>query len=314
MGGDLTKQESSITSYFNDAFIDFVLCNFKGTLIEKKQVANAIKSLLGYAFIWENGLYLVNKGHPTGHYLTFVYNSFMVFVLHKSVFEKVCPCLNFSDHVAMNYAGDDSIGSVSNVVASRFNMQVMADLCLRDYGVKYTGPDKTADVPRFIDPSGPDFNYLSRDFCKVDGRVLGRLHLISIKNMFIYTRHVSGLTQEQIRQYRADSACYELSLYGEEYYNSFIARVSEALKANHTPLPNIRDWSYYWERIVAAWYPDDSTAVFQNSITELGVRYNLPETGPIPPPHLRVFPCRRSILAKISCAIVVHLGRVATII
>jgi hypothetical protein len=260
IAGDLSKQEATTTSPFKDGFSQMMYDTYDYTPKQRNVAGNLLEGLNGYFFIYNGCIYATLRGHSSGHFLTTLYNSYMVWCGHKYAFEKSVPGHKFTDHVMLKVCGDDSIGSVSDFVAQKYNMQVISKVFFDTFGVKYTSPDKKAkEVPKFIVKDSSFDMFLGRNFIRENGMVLGRLRMESINDMLIYSVPVAGMSERSVIQVRTNQAFKELALYDEWTYNtkrSFVlASWHKRSKANK---PSILSWSQNRKLVFRNWYGNDT--------------------------------------------------------
>lgn len=245
IGGDLSKQEAVTILAFSLAFARMLIDNTDCTELEQIMILNACKGLNGYLFIVGSSVYETMRGHSSGHLLTTLFNSYMVWAGHKFIFEIQCPELKFAMECALKVLGDDSRGSVTDKVKERFNMTTLAEGFMKYFGITYTSPGKTAEVMPFIVDAEED-HFLGRDFVRLDnGVTAGRLRMVAIRDMLYYTTKVPGITKKEMIEMRSQAAFYELSLYPKKHYDKVRAEYLGAFDEDVTLLkckPGVPTW------------------------------------------------------------------------
>jgi hypothetical protein len=260
--GDLSKQEATTGHMFSEGFLAFVNFHYNISEAQFPIYSNVIEGLNGYIFVRGSDAYRVLRGHSSGHFLTFLYNSHQVWSGHKYAFEICCPDLVFEDHVSLKTGGDDSKGSVSDEAASRYNMTSISHVFKECFGMKYTGSDKEAEVPPFVNPENSTF--LGRSFIHDpdNDRILPKLRLSAIVGLLSYNCKVPNMTEKEAIQLRADCAFQEMSLYSRQdfdklYTDYFTEWSVRGVKVGHL-VPKIHTYDYYRTKIFQNWYKSNS--------------------------------------------------------
>jgi hypothetical protein len=260
IAGDESKQEASTTVVFAKAYAAHVASCYQFDNDNQAVMQyNACMSLNGYLFIVAGSIYETIRGHSSGHFLTADYNSFQVWSMHKAIFEEVCPEMEFSEFVSLLVLGDDSYGSVSDVVAKQFNMRTIACHALDMFGIKYTSPAKNGEDIEFIEPGSSSDIFLGRDFTHLEtGQIVGRLRRVAIHDMLAYTASVPGMTPKEVNRLRSDVAFQEMSLYPEDEYNALADLFHKAWalksKKKQRDKPQVERWSVLRGRVLDAYF------------------------------------------------------------
>jgi hypothetical protein len=253
LAGDLSKQEATTQAVFAELFCQHLTERYSLTEMEINQFKNALAGLNGFYLIKDDGIYLTQKGHSSGHFLTTVFNSFMVWALHKLVFEDVASKYKFEDHVSLKVMGDDSIGSVTDQVRDLYNMEVISRVALK-YGITYTGPKKGEAVPRFI--MREDLTFLGRSFLVNGDMIVGALRKEAIHNMLLFKRKVTGMTPKEVIQDRTNNAFREATLWGKDFYTNLRSQMISSWSKSRLS-PNIPSYSTALQKVMHNWYGSD---------------------------------------------------------
>ena len=159
------------------------------------------------------------------------------------------------DPVDMEVLGDDSLGSVSSLAGTFFNMDSISKWCA-SVGVTYTmGTDKHADVVPFI--RSTDATFLGRTFRKVGGLITGPLRKVAINDLLCYSVKVTGFTPEQVRDIRTLQAFRELVAHGRHVYDDYARRVKETQRTRFGNCTKIPTYTQFKEDLDATWFKTD---------------------------------------------------------
>jgi hypothetical protein len=275
LAGDISKQEATTTDIFRRGFVRFVIDKYNFSEENATRFVNLSSGLNGYYFLFEGHIYLTIRGHSSGHFWTTLFNSYQVWAAHKYIFEEACEDKKFSDHVALKVTGDDSRGSVSEVVKDKYNMQVLAKGFMDYFGMKYTSPDKKAlEIPKFIVRDGPDDQFLGRTFTICDGRVLGRLRKVAVLDMLCYCVDVVGMTRKEVIQLRCTQAFREMSLYPKSEYDALRTEVlGHWNRIDQTKAPIIADWATVRKEMLSNWCRSDRGGLDQEKLKARALQF-----------------------------------------
>lgn len=184
--------------------------------------------------IWDfNGLMMLLDGWNTsGNYLTIVLNGIALALLHRVAFYKnmyalhcttVVPPHVFREYNRFGFVGDDSLGSSK---LGWYNMQYLQEY-FASIGMKYTGGDKSDDVPKFIHAS--DASLCKRRFYyqQFVGRRVSPLELDSIyKSLHCQMASETDETTRTVQN--VDLAFRELARHPPEVFESEKNRILRA--------------------------------------------------------------------------------------
>lgn len=180
--------------------------------------------------IFDDLIYRVNHGNPSGNPFTAVMNSIANSILMRYVYIILASRNNstiasYCENIrAVNY-GDDNLIHVSQN-APWYNMIDIADI-FEDIGIRYTPAEKGEELVPFI--SNVDITFLKRKFVwndKVKG-MLAPLDWSSIMEMLNWIRDIQDPSEALRANVR--SALYELFHYGIEVYKSTKLNLDKAL-------------------------------------------------------------------------------------
>jgi hypothetical protein len=252
---DLSKQEASTSPVFVERFHEWVCFN---TLIEDDVHATILYNLTcgldSYYLIVDDVIYVTLRGHSSGHFLTTLFNSFQVWAGYKLVFMDLAPDLTFEKEVSLGTGGDDSIGTVSNAAADRFNMITISKGFMDKFGMKCTGSNKAGELVPFYQTSDPEHIFLSRRFLGHGDRIAAPLKKEAIKNLVMWTAKVPGMNQEQVDKLRFDIALKEASVHGRPYYKEVRDFIFACCKNHGVTPPRLPTWAQAQQAINANYY------------------------------------------------------------
>jgi len=205
---------------------------------------SATQSLFCFLFKFGKNWYQTIYSNPSGSWLTTLINSFVLHCLFKVTYLELrkvqspeCWIYKMEDNVALWCNGDDNCGSVSNKVATWFNMLTIASFTKKHFGVTFTGADKSFVEEPFCKLS--DVSYLGRGFVKQpDGTLKAPLRWTAINGMLLWTRDPPGdLT---IFKQNLETIVREMVHYPEEVYDEMVNKIMFYLrKHNLTINPRI---------------------------------------------------------------------------
>jgi hypothetical protein len=221
--GDLSKEEVVTAAAMFESFLAWIANMMNLDEIDQARLRNGLSGLHGYYFVSNKVLYMVNRGHSSGHLLTTLYNSFCVWWMHKYVYEKVIVEYQerpFDDYVAIAVHGDDSFGSVSELVRDRYNMVSIASVLKSDFGIKYTCAD---DKDAMVRPFGAlsEATFLGRGFRPVGDKIVGPLRKVAINDCLVYSCTVPSLSDHEVYKMRVEQAFKELFYWGKTQYDKY---------------------------------------------------------------------------------------------
>jgi len=260
--GDLSKQEATITQMFAQGFAAWCKSNYLHDEQWYCLIDNFCEGLSGYYFIRNGVLYMTIRGHSSGHLLTAIFNSWMVWAGHKLAFEELVPDEDFLCCVALCVMGDDSNGSVDDKVKDRYNMVTISKAFKDMFGMKYTSPDKTADgvTEPFMNDS-TKLKFLGRGFVKDSSneQIVGRLEKPTIQSILCYYTGKSGMKFKDELQARADAAFREMALYPKAEYDEMLEYYKDTMIKKLTPsayrrqCPTLYSYASWRQRIFKDW-------------------------------------------------------------
>jgi len=111
-----------------------------------------------------NDLFYKCGNQPSGKYGTAEDNSLRGLLMLVYGFIKVCPDLDFFEHVLPITYGDDVVAAVKDDVADRFNNLTYQKIVEDDYGMGFTATDKGSDLTKFVHHK--EISFLKRTFVK----------------------------------------------------------------------------------------------------------------------------------------------------
>lgn len=188
-------------------------------------------------------IYEWSHGLPSGHPLTTIINCLANRILFYAAFAKLCPGLEFSDHVRLVVYGDDNVLSVSDDVVGVFNQHTLTEY-FRCVGMTYTGEDKEAElVPKFRSLS--DVSFLKRKFVQNErfpGKWVAPLELRVVLDMAYWT--INSIMRDKISTDKTETALNELSLHGKKVFLHWAAKIYNHahLVGVPKPLDLTADW------------------------------------------------------------------------
>jgi hypothetical protein len=219
--GDVSRWDKSI--FIALAYYFATYCEQFFELKEEYAIARLIliAALQTYQ-VSPNGLYRSHSGVCSGHYLTSIMNSVFNHFFHKVIFKHEVPLefkYDFAKLVTMLFYGDDSVGSVDDLVRDDFNMKVLKKLFNELFGIEYTSPYKGEVNETFC--SAEQLIFLKRVFHQdeITGFIMPRLAIDSIENMALWMTkgNNKSVQLDQIRD-SCKSALMEWFYYGENTY------------------------------------------------------------------------------------------------
>jgi hypothetical protein len=151
-------------------------------------------------------------------------------------------CLkDLQKHFSLNVFGDDSINAVSDEKLPMFNQETIRCTMLKS-GIVYTDESKTKGS---LPPCKPlsRSTFLKRGF-RMDnlaGRTVGPLSMDTIHEMVNWSK--KGADYDNIARTNVDVALHELSLHGEELYNSESKKLIEQSRKILGYQPPLIRWS-----------------------------------------------------------------------
>ncbi|DBA13291.1 TPA_asm: polyprotein [Ajuga reptans waikavirus] len=193
-------------------------------------------------------LFSYSQGMPSGFSMTVIFNSFVNYYYlalawhHIVGASKLSPqkdLKSFDYYTKVVVYGDDNIVAVDDDFLNIFNLQTVASY-LSPFGVTYTDDAKN---PIHLSKPFVDIHtvtFLKRSFVKVENSGLlwkAPLDKISIEERCNWIRECE-MPAEALFQ-NIDSALFEASIHGEEYFNDLKTRINEALLS--VVLPEVSD-------------------------------------------------------------------------
>jgi len=221
VGGDLTNCDLSCHPCFIPFMIEFFNQFYrypKGTFDYDELVA-CCRSICYQIRVRGSRYFEIYRGHPSGHYLTTLFNSLVNFCVHRYVYmtnidEKLYP---WAENVSLKVYGDDSLAGVHPRVSKWFNMRTI-QLGFAEFGMLYTDPDKQAVVPLFLERE--KISFLGRGIVNTPNVCLAPLNKEAIYGMMLYVRvedrRVDEALDDNIR-----CALMEMYHHGREEFEKF---------------------------------------------------------------------------------------------
>ncbi|UHK03068.1 MAG: RNA helicase [Guiyang argiope bruennichi nora-like virus 1] len=168
-------------------------------------------------------VYKTNRGNKSGSYTTTIDNNIAnrIYAFYAwCVSTKVKSLAEYNRHVSEVNFGDDKILSVSDEYADKFNYLTYRDV-LNALGHVITPGSKDGEEKPFT--TLDNLLFLKRGFKIQDGMVLAPLLQRSIEGPFVWT----DINEDQITVWvnLVQEQMIEAALWGEEYYNSFCAKL-----------------------------------------------------------------------------------------
>lgn len=233
IGGDFSGCDVTVPHYVWYAMFKFAnsyYCYPKGS-DDYKELKACCRSVSCMYRIRGNEAFLLQRGHPSGHYMTSVWNSLWGFIMYRYIFIELYPNATVGEWynaVKMIVYGDDNIGCVFAEKFPLFNMVNIATIIREKFGMIYTMPDKSEVTEPYLQDDEPEF--LSRGFVKEGIFYRAPLKLDSIYGMLLFTHKSDELSAEDQLKTNLRAAEMELFQHGKDAYNYHTAHISEACK------------------------------------------------------------------------------------
>lgn len=261
LGGDCSCYDTSERNIFLSLFIEFSnqFYNYKKGSPEYLELCCAAQSMFGVFILWMNGVYLADYSNASGQWLTSLINSFVIFVSHRILFYELMPknkALDFGEHVAIVVNGDDNLGSVSDEVASWYNMITLSFGFWEYFGMLYTTPTKGAVSVPFLDRT--ELTFLGRDFVvePQSGYVLCPLRITAIEGMLLWTTDKRG--ELSVFEQNLGNVMMESYHHGQEFYEEMSHQIVDWLNKEKVPINWVpRKYAYWKNRHMTMYFSDD---------------------------------------------------------
>lgn len=200
------------------------------------QYSNILRILLldlCYAtHICEDIVYRVDRGMPSGHPLTSIFNTLYNLIMFYLSFVQLVPAEFqrpdiFFQHIECYFYGDDNILSISNFLIKKFNYQTVAKVLRDVFQHTYTLSSKEAIDNRLFDDL-LDVTILQRHFIFVDGEWRLALKEQTIREIVMWKK--KKISVDESVGSNLDMAMIEWSAYGKTKYNNEMDRLMTLCK------------------------------------------------------------------------------------
>ena len=225
---DLSCHPVMLSAFFE--YINSFYRHRKGSR-EYTELYAVVKSMGVQLRFRKRRMFWVDRGHSSGHFLTTLYNSFVMYVTHKWIYHtlgletKHGP---FAQVVDLITYGDDTLGAVPKEVLCDYNMQIISIHMMKIFGMIYTDPNKRLDVPTHL--KRREVTFLARGFSRDStGRVLAPLGNDSIYGMLMWVRKNDIVSLDEQLRTNLDVAFMEKYHHGQEEFNNFSNHVQTIL-------------------------------------------------------------------------------------
>jgi hypothetical protein len=152
---------------------------------------------------------------------------------------------DFTDNVSMQTYGDDNVLNISDRVIEWYNQKTITD-ALASMGLTYTDEAKTGELVEYR--TLEEISYLKRKFVLNDrGFYQAPLDIQVCKEMPNWIR---GTAKKEATKENALAALVEISLHGQEVYDSCCKQLWQSMFANECPtrLPTYAEMIDHMER------------------------------------------------------------------
>lgn len=201
-----------------------------------------------YACVVEGELVLLDKGNPSGNWMTGHINSFCVKTSLRYIWIEIFrvsadPYVNFTlesynKNVAEAVNGDDNAVNISDLCCERFNQISVAKKYLDVFGMVYTDEAKTGVLNEYTDLKS--ISYLKRNFTEDEWGVLDKT---SIQEIPLWMKRGISTLDNFVSSLK--SFLIEASFWGQNYYEFVREQLVRALRG--TQFHNVRVWT--WDEI-----------------------------------------------------------------
>jgi hypothetical protein len=196
---------------------------------------------------------LVNWDHsqPSGNPGTVIFNSIFNQIVMRMAYLECRKRLgigmycDFTDNVSMQTYGDDNVLNISDRVIEWYNQKTITD-ALASMGLTYTDEAKTGELVEYR--TLEEISYLKRKFVLNDrGFYQAPLDIKVCKEMPNWIR---GTAKKEATKENALAALVEISLHGQEVYDSCRKQLWQSMFANECPtrLPTYAEMIDHMER------------------------------------------------------------------
>nr|BCR37043.1 polyprotein [White dead nettle mosaic virus] len=236
-----------------------------------------INSIIHRNGIAGNCLMCYSQGMPSGFSMTVIFNSFVNYYYmalawqHLVSKSRLSPQANLTDfdyYTKLVVYGDDNIVAVDDAFLEIFNLRTVASY-LSHYGVTYTDDAKNPIhvSEKYVDITTVSF--LKRRFVPVENsRLLWKAPLdkVSIEERCNWIRECE-IPIEALNQ-NIDSALYEASIHGKDYFLDLQSRINKACDDVVLPQTN-----HKFEEMASRWWGNITNYAY--SVTDLRKLVNL---------------------------------------
>lgn len=176
-------------------------------------------------------LYMWLKCLPSGHPLTCIINTMYNMVAFRWCFIKLCPGLNFEEHVRAAYFGDDNLHGISDDVCQMFNQMTITQQ-MKVLGLTYTNSQKGDSTEAYT--SFEEVDILKRKFRleKIGDRkfYVAPLCLVSIAEMMYWWKPRPGVTEISFLEDQLKMFLREMSLHPYEIWQQFVPPLLSSMR------------------------------------------------------------------------------------
>lgn len=176
---------------------------------------------------------------PSGRYGTAEDNSLRNTIMQMYNYytiEELWETSFFDNVLPVNY-GDDLLTSIKPDVSEFFNGVVYRDLCLKNYGMKFTPAVKGNEMTPFM-PLG-EMGFLKRNFAELYGRIVAPLEMCSIYKSLNWSLPSAHITRVEQLISNIQSMLWELFFHcdSEDKYTVVRSDLLDMLYKDHLNLP-----------------------------------------------------------------------------
>jgi len=273
IAGDLSNCDLSCHPVFVDGMCSLLNMFYKYEIdsLLYRELKFCCMSVLYQVRIRGKRMFELYRGHPSGHYLTTFFNCVVIFSIHRYAYTQLVDCVKYPwvENVRLKVYGDDSLGCVHNRVKKWYNMRTIQPYFAL-FGMIYTAPDKSLDVPEFI--KREDASFLGRGFRSTETVMCAPLGLDAIHGMIHWVR-TETLEIDVALDTNIKCALMEMYHHGERAFNNFRSKLYlEGVKRNYVSsvITGPLDYKYFREWHVKTYAGcDDSYAFSADSLTDM---------------------------------------------
>jgi hypothetical protein len=250
IAGDLSNCDLSCHPIFVGAMVAFLNMFYKYDQNSEsfRELEFCCLSIINQARLRGKRLFEIFRGHPSGHYLTTLFNCVVIFTIHRYAYTELVDVNEYPWHenVRLKVYGDDSLGCVHDRVKDWYNMRTIQPFFAM-FGMIYTDPAKREDFPPFI--AREDANFLGRGFRPTPTMMCAPLNLDAIYGMVHWVR-TESLTVDVALDTNIKCALMEMYHHGEEAFVKFRNLLYlEGIKRDYVSqsLVGPYDYAYFYE-------------------------------------------------------------------